>query len=265
MAAGEPFGACSSANELRSLFPATIRLINGSGQCSGRVEFHHQGHWWSVFNAQWGLHEAAVVCREMNCGDPVKAAASFGQSADVGGYKVSCNGRETSLAECSLLEDVPSGHHRVEAAAVQCSGTFFPHIECFVSLSLRPRRKTRMRRSPRLRVSHRQREIGRRSPPLRRQGGVLRQRPLGGPVRRKVGQQRRGRGVQAAELRQGPQDHRRHRVRPRLGAHVDRADRVRWDRVHLGPVPAKFLPGEIVQHHVARRRHLLRSPQTSAV
>ncbi|XP_019740552.1 scavenger receptor cysteine-rich type 1 protein M130-like isoform X1 [Hippocampus comes] len=113
---------CNHGEDASVTCSANIRLINGSGQCSGRVEFHHQGHWWSVFNAQWGLHEAAVVCREMNCGDPVKAAGSFGQSADVGGYKVSCNGRETSLAQCSLREDVRSGHDRAEAAAVQCSG-----------------------------------------------------------------------------------------------------------------------------------------------
>ncbi|KAM9779106.1 scavenger receptor cysteine-rich type 1 protein M130-like isoform 2-T2 [Syngnathus typhle] len=99
---------------------ATIRLINGSNQCSGRVEFHHQGHWWPVFNVQWGLHEAVVVCREMNCGDPVEYAGSFGQSGEHSGYTISCSGREKSLEQCSLRESVRNVQN--QEASVRCSG-----------------------------------------------------------------------------------------------------------------------------------------------
>ncbi|XP_077367551.1 SH3 domain-binding glutamic acid-rich-like protein 2 isoform X2 [Festucalex cinctus] len=113
---------CNHGEDAAIMCSATIRLINGTDQCSGRVEVHHQGHWWPVFNVQWGLHEAAVVCREMNCGDPVKAAGSFGQSGDVSGYKIGCNGRETSLTQCSLREYVRSGHELAQEASVQCSG-----------------------------------------------------------------------------------------------------------------------------------------------
>ncbi|XP_061668559.1 scavenger receptor cysteine-rich type 1 protein M130-like [Syngnathoides biaculeatus] len=113
---------CNHGEDAGVMCSATIRLINGTNQCSGRVEVHHQGHWWSVFNVQWGLHEAAVVCREMNCGDPVKASGSFGQSGAGNGYKISCNGRETSLTECTLRDYVRSGHDLVEEASVQCSG-----------------------------------------------------------------------------------------------------------------------------------------------
>ncbi|XP_077408214.1 scavenger receptor cysteine-rich type 1 protein M130-like isoform X2 [Vanacampus margaritifer] len=114
---------CNHVEDAAVMCSATIRLINGSDQCSGRVEVHHQGHWWPAMDVQWGSREAAVVCREMNCGEPVKAAGSFGPGRDVSGLKVGCNGRETSLTQCSLHEHVPSGQHGgAQEAAVQCSG-----------------------------------------------------------------------------------------------------------------------------------------------
>lgn len=86
------------------------------------MEFHHGGHWAPVNNVNWGMNEATVVCREMNCGDPVKVSGSFGQGEELRGYKISCSGRESSLTQCTLREYVRTSHERIEEASVVCSG-----------------------------------------------------------------------------------------------------------------------------------------------
>lgn len=96
--------------------------MNGTDQCSGRVEFHHGGHWAPAYNVNWGMNEATVVCREMNCGDPVKVSGSFGRGVELRGYKISCSGRESSLAQCTLREYVRTSDDQIEEAAVECSG-----------------------------------------------------------------------------------------------------------------------------------------------
>uniref|UniRef100_A0A3B5LG39 Soluble scavenger receptor cysteine-rich domain-containing protein SSC5D n=1 Tax=Xiphophorus couchianus TaxID=32473 RepID=A0A3B5LG39_9TELE len=91
---GEDAGVICSENS--SCFLANLRLINGTDTCSGRVEIYNGGHWSSVYNVNFGMNEAAVVCRDMNCGDAVKATGSFGQSVDLRGLKMSCSGTERS-------------------------------------------------------------------------------------------------------------------------------------------------------------------------
>lgn len=103
-------------------FPATIRLINGTDQCSGRVEFYHNGQWTPAYNLNWGKNEAAVVCREMNCGDPVEFSTLFGQAGYQTGYRVSCSGTESSVTQCTLREYTKNNKDQTEEAAVICSG-----------------------------------------------------------------------------------------------------------------------------------------------
>ncbi|XP_070844265.1 scavenger receptor cysteine-rich type 1 protein M130-like [Chaetodon trifascialis] len=111
---------CGHGEDAGVVCSATIRLINGTDQCSGRVEFHHDNHWAAAYNVNWGMNEAAVVCREMNCGDPVKFSGSFGQGGDLRGYKISCRGTESSLSQCTLR--LHTSQERIEEAAVECSG-----------------------------------------------------------------------------------------------------------------------------------------------
>ena len=86
------------------------------------MEFYYAGHWSPAYNVNWGTNEAAVVCREMNCGDPAKVSGSFGQSGAVRGYKASCNGRENSLTDCTLREYTRGTRDGITEAAVDCSG-----------------------------------------------------------------------------------------------------------------------------------------------
>ncbi|XP_055518181.1 deleted in malignant brain tumors 1 protein-like [Leucoraja erinacea] len=100
-----------SAHELLHVLQSVkLRLVNGDSPCAGRVEVHYKGNWGIVNHYLWDLPDAAVVCRELDCGDAVKApgGAHFGPgSGPVVTYNVHCSGNETALREC---ESWPWGH-----------------------------------------------------------------------------------------------------------------------------------------------------------
>ncbi|KAM8831648.1 scavenger receptor cysteine-rich domain-containing protein DMBT1 [Spinachia spinachia] len=113
---------CGHGEDAGVVCSADIRLINGTNQCSGRVEFYRGGQWSSASNQNWGMNEAAVVCREMNCGDPVKFSGSYGRGGQLSWYRISCSGRESSLAQCTVEAYARSSQDRTEEASVTCSG-----------------------------------------------------------------------------------------------------------------------------------------------
>lgn len=40
-----------------------LRLSNGTGRCSGRVEIKHEGQWGTVCDGDWTIKDADVVCK----------------------------------------------------------------------------------------------------------------------------------------------------------------------------------------------------------
>uniref|UniRef100_A0A3Q1HEN8 Soluble scavenger receptor cysteine-rich domain-containing protein SSC5D n=1 Tax=Anabas testudineus TaxID=64144 RepID=A0A3Q1HEN8_ANATE len=113
---------CGHGEDASVVCSASIRLINGTNQCSGRVMVHYNNHWSPVYNVDWGTNEANVVCREINCGDSVKVTGSFGESGDLSGYKISCTGRESSLTHCTVRDHTRSSNDHIREATVECSG-----------------------------------------------------------------------------------------------------------------------------------------------
>ncbi|XP_077090934.1 scavenger receptor cysteine-rich domain-containing group B protein [Siphateles boraxobius] len=107
---------------------AFLRLMNGSSSCSGRVEVLYNGTWGTVCDDGWDLSHAAVVCREMGCGNVIesKTEAYFGQgSGQIWMDEVYCDGTESSLKNC--MTDGWGIHNCVheEDAGVICEdGTF---------------------------------------------------------------------------------------------------------------------------------------------
>lgn len=107
-----------------------IRLINGTDQCSGRVEIRHNEQWGTVCDDDWDIRDAQVVCRAMDCGSALtaKSGAYFGPGeGDIWLDDMNCQGNETSPLHCthSSLGENNCGHG--EDAGVICSG-----IRCLI-------------------------------------------------------------------------------------------------------------------------------------
>lgn len=102
-----------------------VRLLNGTGRCSGCMEVLIQGMWGTVCDDFWDLAEAAIVCRQLQCGHAV--AAPVGAHFRAGSGKVllddmECVGNESHLGQCTHGDRARHNCGHLEDASVICAG-----------------------------------------------------------------------------------------------------------------------------------------------
>ncbi|XP_048012247.1 scavenger receptor cysteine-rich type 1 protein M130-like [Megalobrama amblycephala] len=101
-----------------------VRLVGGHSRCAGRVEVLHRGQWGTVCDYFWDMTEAAVVCRELDCGEPVDAlgGAHFGQgSGSIWTNRKYCSGSESTLKNCGTVNWGLYNYDHTKDAGVICS------------------------------------------------------------------------------------------------------------------------------------------------
>nr|XP_021330839.1 scavenger receptor cysteine-rich type 1 protein M130-like [Danio rerio] len=102
-----------------------VRLVNGTSRCAGTVEVYHRGQWGTVCGAGWDMADAAVVCRELNCGEPVDAhyVARIEPGSGLFSKKnAMCTGSEFTLRKCGFIESTDPHVCLDKNAQVICSG-----------------------------------------------------------------------------------------------------------------------------------------------
>uniref|UniRef100_A0A3B4ELN4 SRCR domain-containing protein n=1 Tax=Pygocentrus nattereri TaxID=42514 RepID=A0A3B4ELN4_PYGNA len=116
--------ACNHSNDAGVFCSDSVRLVDGGSRCAGRVEVLHRGQWGTVCGDYWDMRDAAVVCRELHCGEAVDALsdAHFGPgSGPIWMDNVHCSGSESTLKKCSSLESSKHDCDHSKDAGVICS------------------------------------------------------------------------------------------------------------------------------------------------
>ncbi|XP_058629357.1 deleted in malignant brain tumors 1 protein isoform X2 [Onychostoma macrolepis] len=126
---------CEHSKDAGVICRSLVRLVNGSHSCSGRVEVFNDDQWGTVCENGWDYSDAAVICKEMGCGDvlELRIGGFFGQgSGSVWLSDVQCSNTETTLRHCNLQGwgQNSCGHEKDAAVACQHAAVVCREMGC---------------------------------------------------------------------------------------------------------------------------------------
>ncbi|XP_062298281.1 uncharacterized protein LOC134003171 [Scomber scombrus] len=101
----------------------SVRLVNGTSLCSGRLEVKSEQSWSSVCEADFDQQDAEVVCRDLGCGAPlVLQGALYGEvEAPMWTEKFQCGGNESALLDCERSNSTIRTCSPGKAVGLTCS------------------------------------------------------------------------------------------------------------------------------------------------
>ena len=107
-----------------SLSTESVRLVNGTSHCSGRVEVKSDQSWVSVYEGDFDQQDAEVVCRELGCGAPsVLWGALYAEvNNPVRTKEFQCEGTESILLDCTTLSATRNISSPGRTVGLTCSG-----------------------------------------------------------------------------------------------------------------------------------------------
>ena len=107
-----------------SLSAESLRLVNGTGLCSGRVEVKSNQSWVSVCEGDFDQQDAEVVCRQLGCGAPsVLQGALYGEvNASMWTKEFQCEGSESVLLDCRTSDSTRNTCSPDSTVGLTCSG-----------------------------------------------------------------------------------------------------------------------------------------------
>ncbi|XP_038549322.1 scavenger receptor cysteine-rich type 1 protein M130-like [Micropterus salmoides] len=112
-----------SAHSLTVICSGSVRLVNGTSPCSGRLEVESNQLWSSVCEDDFDQQDAEVVCRELGCGAPsVLQGALYGEmEPPVWSKEFQCGGHESALRDCGSSGSARDTCSSGKAVELTCS------------------------------------------------------------------------------------------------------------------------------------------------
>ncbi|XP_027136526.1 scavenger receptor cysteine-rich type 1 protein M130-like isoform X1 [Larimichthys crocea] len=115
-----------STSNLEVICSDSVRLVNGSSSCSGRLEVksdQSDQRWSSVCEADFDQQDAEVVCRELGCGPPSVLQGELNGEAEAPTWtkEFQCGGNESALLDCKSSDSVQTSCPSGQAVRLTCS------------------------------------------------------------------------------------------------------------------------------------------------
>ena len=109
------------------VYADSIRLLNGTSQCSGRLEVNSNQsnfQWSSVCQADFDQQDAEVACRELGCGAPLALQGALYGKVETSSWvkDFHCGGHELALLECGGSQLTQDNCSTGQPVGLTCSG-----------------------------------------------------------------------------------------------------------------------------------------------